>query len=574
MPTVDRQAPATQHTDPHAGRSGPLGATAQAPAGPFAAAARSLGAGMVQRKLQSRLVQRKPGDGAAAGAGAADGAATARQGNGKVLMGRGAFGAKVKDLTKQLRRAGFDVAVDVNYGKGVEAAVRALQQREGIEPATGKYDEATKEALDRLAPIIPGPATLSPRDPRIDKLLSGAYAGEGAYKDTQDGFVNAELQALLEQYGTFWAVDVHAAPKAQEPAAGGEAKPQPPGGGDSAGKAVAAHPPWVGKMQGQLIEEDKWTEDHAATQRLLQAFLMAFTRQSAGKVHSSVEAFYGQVGKSEMNGQTAKVFNAPKGSADWCAQASSYMLVVGLYKKGVRFKTGSHSKQALVELSQQAAALERWTNKASGAKVSGSAAWTAALDPGDIISIVNGGAGPLSGHVATVVEQKGDRIRIVSGNAGGGEGSARAEEVARKEPPSGYSWDLISAVSNAAHAADGARKAEQKAQAAATAATDDKREKAEADLAAATSKREAAEQKAEAQATAHPDIPTSRTDSKFKPGVHAPARPGESWVVSIIKASRLDANTLVTLSDEALGKEGLERCQPLDELYPEFGKAT
>lgn len=101
----------------------------------------------------------------------------------------------------------------------------------------------------------------------------------------------------------------------------------------------------------------------------------------------------------------------------------------------------AHSARCDVEITKQVAQYAAWT-KRPGHVVSGSPAFTAALAPGDIISVVNGGpTGPLSGHVATVVQAQGDRIVYASGNAAGivaFEGAVRLEEVTREQPPAGW----------------------------------------------------------------------------------------------------------------------------------------
>jgi len=71
------------------------------------------------------------------------------------------------------------------------------------------------------------------------------------------------------------------------------------------------------------------------------------------------------------------------------------------------------------------------------------AASTAALEPGDVFSLVSQ-ATPSSGHVGTVVEFKDPVITMVSGNAGGaapGQGAIRIEDVVREPMPAGAYWD-------------------------------------------------------------------------------------------------------------------------------------
>ena len=480
---------------------------------------------------------KKPGDGAASG------------GSRRTLK-KGMIGDDVRTMQEQVAAAGITIWVDGSFGDGTAKAVRAFQTKAGLEP-TGIVDADTWAALDRVAPLVSGPATRQPRSPALQKLIDGGYSSAGKYKPSQDGFTDPELDVLLKEYGKYWLVDTSLAPGS------GEQKDNSQAGGHSAGKSVLEHPPWVGVMQQKLIAKTKWTDDEAATNKLLEAFLVGWTSDKPGGMASNVEEFYRHTGKSETNKQAGPLGGA-KGNDNWCAAASSSATVLGLLRKGVRFSTGGPpSKMLPAELQKQTNRLVEWENKRPGNTVGGTAAWTAQLSPGDIMSIV--GSGPLSGHVATVIEDTGDAIKMVSGNAAGAtgnEGSVRVEQVRRERPPDSYNYLQIAMNSNAYAGA--------KATVNKLAANPDMTPEEAAKFEAA----EAKMQQIEAG-----DLPTSRQDSRFKPGKHAPAQPGVVWVVSYYKTSKLNANVLTQdLSGESLSREGLERCEPLESAYPDHAK--
>ena len=477
-------------------------------------------------------------------AGGAQGGGTRR------TLKKGMIGDDVRTMQEQVAAAGISVWVDGSFGDGTTKAVRAFQTKAGIDP-TGIVDTATWAALDKAAPVVSGPATRQPRSPALQKLIDGSFSHAGKYKPAKDGFADAELDVLLKEYGKYWLVDTSLAPGAGDGGDNGKA------GGHSAGKEVLEHPPWVGAMQQKMIAKTKWSEDETATNQLLQAFLIAWTNDKPGGMASNVGEFYRHVGGSETN-QHAGALGGAKGNDNWCAAASSSATVLGLLRKGVRFATGAGpSKMLPAELQKQTNKLVDWETKRSGNTVGGHAAWSAQLSPGDIMSIV--GSGPLSGHVATVIEDSGDSIKMVSGNAvgaSGNEGSIRVEQVRRETPPNDYNYLEIAMNSNAYAGA--------KATVNKLAANPDQTPEEQAKYEAAQSKMQQIE---------GGSLPVNRQDPRFKPGKHAPAQPGVVWVVSYYKTSKLNANVLTQdVSGASLAAEGLERCEPLESLYPDHAK--
>jgi len=469
----------------------------------------------------------------------------------------GATGPDVVELQEKLSRAGHACTPDGQFGPMTRAAVVAFQSAHGL-AADGIVGPMTWGALDgaKAAPApaatppaatggeAPPPAATTPAstpaatpastgettpastsgpagpanagtaagpaagsDVRAS-LIAGGFADSGAYKPTGDGFVNAALDGELERLGARWGVDVRARPGTPEAASGGS-----PYAGDSAGKGVKSHPPWVKAFQNKLMGVAKWGDDERASQRIVEAFVRAWATHETGQLPPGVEQMAHQIGASEGNGQ-AENLGGYKGGSNWCAQASTSALIYGLYNRGLRFVDSTHSNKYVVEMGKQTNRYVAWYQKqaSSGKVVGGAKAHTAQLEPGDIISVVNGGpSGPLSGHVATVVKHDGDSIVYISGNASGvvaSEGAVRIEEVRREIPPPGYVW---MAASN----------------------------------------------------------PKDR--SQAPPGKYAPAESGVSWVVSVIKASAL--TKIQALADGAVAVEpadpAIERGPRLSEQCPD-----
>jgi peptidoglycan hydrolase-like protein with peptidoglycan-binding domain len=437
--------------------------------------------------------------------------------------------------------------------------------------------------------------------PQKAALLAGDFADKGAYKLTGDGFTDTELDELLAAYGTFWGVDVRATPSPDD------TDVTKPGAGDSAGKGVATHPPWVKALQNKIIGRAKWDDDDRATQRLLEAFNRRFARDAGGELPPGVEQLFHQIGAGETNGQASSLAGY-KGASNWCAPASHIGLILGMYNRGIRFKTTTHSTKYGEELTKQVTQYSKWT-KQGGHVVGGKDAWGAQLEPGDIITVVNGGPmGPLSGHVATVVQHTADRIVYVSGNAAGVvafEGAVRIEEVNRERPQNeDYDWLAMSANEKKFQTADQDEKKNTKEAAAERTEafghlnkilhsipaettpppwvdlndstsiaslmvwlaqlppSDEKQEALGHAVAilrlnhAATKHEDAATKAAATKAGMMSDpkgLPVNRADKRFVPGLHAPKDGGTSWVVEVIKASAL--TQAAVLADKSVSVE-------------------
>jgi len=76
-------------------------------------------------------------------------ASDAPPGLGRPVLRRGSGGDAVGDLQRLLRRLGFMVAVDNDFGAGTEVAVAAFQREQRLAPVDGIVGQATWAALDR-----------------------------------------------------------------------------------------------------------------------------------------------------------------------------------------------------------------------------------------------------------------------------------------------------------------------------------------------------------------------------------------------------------------------------------------
>lgn len=68
---------------------------------------------------------------------------------GRPVLRRGSKGQAVGDLQRLLRKCGFMLAVDDDFGAGTEVAVAAFQSRQGLKPVDGIVGKDTWVALDK-----------------------------------------------------------------------------------------------------------------------------------------------------------------------------------------------------------------------------------------------------------------------------------------------------------------------------------------------------------------------------------------------------------------------------------------
>jgi hypothetical protein len=312
---------------------------------------------------------------------------------------------------------------------------------------------AGNAAVTRMLARDPDPA--APAAPAAEggvaeKLLAGAFDDTGDYKPDGTGFASGELDGLLKQTGSAWGggIDTSAPPTGQS------VDGSKPSGGDSAGKSVGEHPPWVAAFQNKLIGVlGQWSHDDKVAQRLMQVFLRAWTRlKNSGQMAANVAVFYQYAGAHEENAASQGMGTAgTKGveQSNWCQQASTYAVCEALLRNGLRFKSppGQEGKERLGtsrinEVGKQAGKYETWLKGGGGSRTAwgGDKCWASAISPGDVFSFYSAAHGPTStGHVVTAVTgaNAGEEtaITVVSGNAGGE--SVRVEEIQRVKPPPG-----------------------------------------------------------------------------------------------------------------------------------------
>ena len=355
-----------------------------------------------------------------------------------------------------------------------------------------------------------GAATATDLGPDI---LAGKFDG-AAFKPDGTGFEDAALDAELQKHGQRIGVDTTLGPgNAVESAHKSK-------GGDSGGKPVEAHPPWVEVFQDYLsspaaqqaipgkAKTTRWSDEDKVAQRLLRIFFTRWTEGAQGFVPPSVAELYENAGAYESNEATNEYGVGVKGAADWCAQASSAALAEAMLKSGLRFnkpppgmtmKRPRYGVNRQTEINHQGALYNDWMEK-TGRKLGGVLGADAArgqhLMPGDILSFYSAKHGPTAtGHVVTVVRSlEQPTVQVASGNAAGE--AVRMEEVTVADPPPGF-------------------------------------------------------------------------------GQHSDLRPPgdkDIWIFSLVRASWLNAfvmwiNSGTVVPDDTLAVFGLERCTPLDELY-------
>jgi hypothetical protein len=287
------------------------------------------------------------------------------------------------------------------------------------------------------------------------EILAGSHDG-ATYKPDGTGFQDAAVDAELQKHGRRIGVDT-TLPPGNDVESG-----HAPKGGDSGGKPVAAHPPWVEVFQDYLSspaaqqaipgkpKTTQWSEEDKVAQRLLRIFLTRWTEGAQGFVPPSVAELYEHAGAYESNEATNEYGVGVKDAANWCAQASSGALAEAMLKSGLRFnkpppgfsfKKPRYGVNRQTEINHQGGLYNEWVNNA-GKKLGGNlgpeGARGAYLLPGDILSFYSAKHGPTSnGHVVTVVRSlEQPTVQVASGNAAGE--AVRMEEVTVASPPPGF----------------------------------------------------------------------------------------------------------------------------------------
>lgn len=211
------------------------------------------------------------------------------------------------------------------------------------------------------------------------------------------------------------------------------------GGGDTAGHMYCetfGFAKWFGDLQQALIERTHWGPEEEEAQRLLADYAAWQARAlNGGKLHSTFGYFFQYVGLSAMNNDAVrrydwKVRRASNLGGDgsntiWCAQASRQSFQKGL--DGYRFIPGA------VPAGQKSwGSFGDWLNYGKGRKFMERGPQARdGLAGGDIVTLGDmSKPGQPDKHVATVIGVRGDKLLVVSGNAGGApKGTVRVEEV-------------------------------------------------------------------------------------------------------------------------------------------------
>jgi hypothetical protein len=417
---------------------------------------------------------------------------------------------------------GADVAptAAVAPGRLGVPAVLALQRSAGnasVARALRAVARQPWEDWDAGAPAE-SPADAGGPGPLDAAILAGQY-DSATYKSDMTGFADSALDAALQRHGQRIGIDT-TLPPGSDPGT----QSAGPAGGDSGGKPVEAHPPWVERFQDHLsspaaqqaipgkAKTTTWSEDDKVAQRLLRIFLTRWTENANGFVAPAVAELYEHAGAWEGNDATNEYGVGVKDAANWCAQASSGALAEAMLKSGLRFATPPPGRMKArrygidrqSEINVQAAQYNVWTQKTGkqlGGVMGADGARGQALFAGDILSFYHAKHPATStGHVVTVVRAIDQpTVQVASGNAAGE--AVRMEEVLVQDPPPGF----------------------------------------------------------------------SSQDKRRPPGDK------DIWIFSLVRASWLNAFAMwvqsgTAIPDELLGTFGLERCDRLDDLYDAGGR--
>jgi hypothetical protein len=186
------------------------------------------------------------------------------------------------------------------------------------------------------------------------------------------------------------------------------------GKGDSEGaEDIPGFPLWFGKLQNLLCGCRKWSADHEAGRAMLKQYADQWAAQNLPQpTFHSLTHFFGFLGCAENNDfaiasyevrnklpqlsvKRSGMMGGCAGAVDWCAWASNYCFITPI--REAKFQTPEGNN---------------WANNTKYFPIINRGDPGFELKPGDYIS--NGS------HAMTIVQDRGDRILVVSGNAGGG----------------------------------------------------------------------------------------------------------------------------------------------------------
>ncbi len=254
-------------------------------------------------------------------------------------------------------------------------------------------------------------------------LLSGGYQNRGTYKPDMSGFVDPELQKLLEKYAQIAGCD----PKQ---VGGGKSSGTLQGAGDAEHASASGVPNWLDIFQSKAERSPEWGTKEQAWSRLMGAFFRAYFidkyyAPNNMAIPANVEYFLLHLGKSNPLGKDWKPKARPGyvgngaakfsviggGGANYCAAASSKALLNGLAMYGYKCKFIGYAPGGK-------GVGHGCPAKARQGRSPGEANRPL---PGDVLSIRTA-IGPTSGHVITVAWAQTDGTKsgemwYVSGNS-------------------------------------------------------------------------------------------------------------------------------------------------------------
>ncbi len=201
-----------------------------------------------------------------------------------------------------------------------------------------------------------------------------------------------------------------------------KAKGAKPGSGigDSPAKLqIGGFPSWFGELQSLIVSRRTWSDLEERGRKLLGEYAAQWSKTNVPQPtpHGLTE-FYKYLGCCETNDEAIRQYDATlprsgdffgsKGGVNWCAFASNRAYMQPMMDAGFKF-AGDYA----------------WANNTKYIPQYGRGHPKFSVMPGDYIS--NGT------HVMTVLQVNGDKVTVVSGNAGGGPengaGTVRIEEI-------------------------------------------------------------------------------------------------------------------------------------------------
>lgn len=226
-----------------------------------------------------------------------------------------------------------------------------------------------------------------------------------------------------------------------------------------------AFPAWFFDLQKKLQLTKQWKAEEEDAQQVLRDYAQWHAdTYCEGKPPPSVLTLINYAGRSSINDAAARAdgkrgtahYLGYKGEKNWCTGTTTQGVIDGLAVLGLE------PTFPLAQVGQWIAHVQRQSAGGETMVISGGAAMTAPLHPGDLAMYLTDGS-QYGGHAVTVVEDFGTSFTHISGNTGPGVGVGIGESKRLTTPPTPRGGDAPWNLTNANKSSTPAEKEASKA---------------------------------------------------------------------------------------------------------------